>query len=136
MSKVNVGGIEVAYDEAGTGPAVLLLHGFPFNRSLWHAQVEVLTPHFRVIAPDLRGHGETSVAAGSATMADGGMDRADGCAGIGQAALCGLSMGGYVALASIACFVASPCPGAGGHTRRGNTEERDTRRIGRNLLQA
>ena len=106
MSKVNVRGIEVAYDEAGTGPAVLLLHGFPFNRSLWREQVEVLTPYFRVIAPDLRGHGETSVTAGPATMAEmaqdviGLMDALD----IGQAAVCGLSMGGYVALALYRLF--------------------------------
>jgi 3-oxoadipate enol-lactonase len=100
MSRVKVREIEVAYEEAGTGPAVLLLHGFPFNRSLWRQQVEILAPHFHVIAPDLRGHGETSVTASPATMAEmaqdviGLMEALD----IAQATLGGLSMGGYVAL--------------------------------------
>lgn len=101
MSKANIGGIEMGYEEAGTGPVVVLLHGFPFNRSMWREQIEILTPHFRVIAADLRGHGETSVTAGPATMAEmaqdviGLMDALD----IAQATVCGLSMGGYVALA-------------------------------------
>jgi 3-oxoadipate enol-lactonase len=106
MSKLSVRGIEIAYDEAGTGPAVLMLHGFPFNRSLWREQVEILAPYFRVIAPDLRGHGESSVTAGPATMTEmaqdviGLMDALD----IEQAAVCGLSMGGYVALALYRLF--------------------------------
>jgi len=32
--------IETAYDDAGSGPAVLLLHGFPFDRSMWREQID------------------------------------------------------------------------------------------------
>ena len=106
MSKVNVRGIELAYDEAGKGSAVVLLHGFPFNRSMWRAQVETLAPHFRVIAPDLRGHGETSVITGPATMETIAQDviALMDALEISEAAVCGLSMGGYVALALYRLF--------------------------------
>lgn len=98
----------MAYDEAGAGPAVVLLHGFPFNRSMWREQVETLAPHFRVIAPDLRGHGQTSVAAGPSTMETLAQDviALMDALEISQAAVCGLSMGGYVALALYRMFPA------------------------------
>src|SRR5256885_7910390 len=106
MTKLNVSGIEIGYDEAGTGPAIVLLHGFPFNRSLWRDQVAELSPRYRVITPDLRGHGETSVTAGPATMDEMAhdvvalMDAID----IPQAVVGGLSMGGYVTLALARMF--------------------------------
>src|SRR3989442_15949450 len=68
MSKIHVRGIEVAYDEAGSGTPVVLLHGFPFNRTMWSEQIEALMPRHRVLAPDLRGHGEPSVVPGPAVM--------------------------------------------------------------------
>jgi len=101
MSKVSVRGIEIAYVDAGVGPAVVFLHGFPFNRSLWRDQIEILSPHFRVLAPDLRGHGETSVVPGAATMEEMAADVIAwlDALEISEAAVCGLSMGGYVTLA-------------------------------------
>lgn len=47
------------YDEAGSGPPVVLLHGFPLDRRMWTAQREGLSDRFRVITPDLRGFGES-----------------------------------------------------------------------------
>jgi 3-oxoadipate enol-lactonase len=96
-----VRGIEIAYTDAGSGPVVVLLHGFPFDRSMWRGQVEKLSDRFRVIAPDLRGHGGTTVTRGPSTMEE----MADDVAAlldelnVPRAVLCGLSMGGYVALA-------------------------------------
>lgn len=96
----NVRGIEVVYDERGQSSPVVLLHGFPFNRSMWREQIDALSVRYRVIAPDLRGHGETAVAA-SATMEEMAddvaalMDALD----IERAVIGGLSMGGYVTLA-------------------------------------
>ena len=92
-------GIEVAYDDAGQGAAVVLLHGFPFDRSMWRGQSEVLSATCRVIAPDLRGLGETPLGGETVTM--GGMAE-DVAAlldtlGVERAVLGGLSMGGYVA---------------------------------------
>jgi pimeloyl-ACP methyl ester carboxylesterase len=96
----------MAYDEAGSGAAVVLLHGYPFNRSMWSEQIEALAPRFRVIAPDLRGHGETTVMAGPATMDEMARDVAAllETLRISRAAVCGLSMGGYVALALYRLF--------------------------------
>jgi 3-oxoadipate enol-lactonase len=101
MNLVHVRGIEMAYDEVGSGTPVLLLHGFPFNRSMWDEQVEALTPRYRVITPDLRGHGETMVTAGPATMDMMARDVAALMESleISRATVGGLSMGGYVALA-------------------------------------
>lgn len=112
MRKVaRVRGIEVAYEDAGVSASaearsprawpVVLLHGFPFNRSLWRGQVESLSASRRVFAPDLRGHGETSVAEGPATMEEMAEDLAallDELK-VERAVVGGLSMGGYVALA-------------------------------------
>ena len=45
--------------EAGSGPPVVLLHGFPETNYAWRYQIPVLARQYRVIAPDLRGYGET-----------------------------------------------------------------------------
>ena len=58
-SKKVLRGIEIAYDDVGSGPSVVLLHGYPFNRSMWREQVEELRQNHRIIVPDLRGHGES-----------------------------------------------------------------------------
>ncbi|HEV3470879.1 MAG TPA: alpha/beta fold hydrolase [Pyrinomonadaceae bacterium] len=100
-SRINVRGIEIAYEEAGRGEPVVLLHGFPFNRTLWREQAAALAERFRVITPDLRGHGESSVAEGPATMEEMAEDVAAllDALGVGRAVVGGLSMGGYVTLA-------------------------------------
>ncbi|MGY3390725.1 haloacetate dehalogenase [Bradyrhizobium sp. USDA 3311] len=52
-------GIRQFYLEAGAGPPIVLLHGFPETSFAWRFQIPALAPHYRVIAPDLRGYGET-----------------------------------------------------------------------------
>lgn len=102
MKSARVRGIEMAYDDVGSGPPVVLLHGYPFNRSMWREQAEFLSESHRVITPDLRGLGETSARmGGTATMKEMAEDVAallDELE-IRRTALGGLSMGGYVALA-------------------------------------
>jgi 3-oxoadipate enol-lactonase len=80
---------------------VVLIHGYPFNRTLWNEQVAALTHSYRVIAPDLRGFGETEALEGPATMNRMARDVAQllDHLEISRAVICGLSMGGYVALA-------------------------------------
>jgi len=91
-------GVEIAYDDMGSGMPVAFIHGFPHNRSLWAPQVSGLLDRARCIAPDLRGFGESS--------RDGpfSIDQfADDVAqllrtlGISRAVFVALSMGGYVA---------------------------------------
>jgi pimeloyl-ACP methyl ester carboxylesterase len=52
-------GIKMHYVTAGNGPLVLLLHGFPQDWYAWRHQISALAAHFKVVAPDLRGYGET-----------------------------------------------------------------------------
>ena len=101
-----VNGVEIAYDDVGTGPVVVLLHGYPFNRSLWREQVAVLQSNHRVIVPDLRGHGESAVVPGPATMELMAGDIAGlfDSLNVKQATIGALSMGGYVALAFYRLF--------------------------------
>ena len=68
MAQVNIDGINLAFDDTGSGRPVILLHGYPFNRTLWDSQVAALKNNFRVITPDLRGFGDSD-AAEPATMA-------------------------------------------------------------------
>ena len=101
MAVIEIDNLKVAYTDAGTGRPVVLIHGYPFNRSLWNEQVEVLRQNHRVIAPDLRGFGESEASDGTATMNRMAQDVALllNHLGIARATIAGLSMGGYVALA-------------------------------------
>ena len=59
--KANIRGIDLFYDDVGQGLAIVFLHGYPFNRSMWRAQIDFFAARdYRCIAPDLRGLGETS----------------------------------------------------------------------------
>jgi pimeloyl-ACP methyl ester carboxylesterase len=58
--KACINGSWLAYDDIGYGPAVILIHSFPLSRQMWQLQLEFLSDQgFRVIAPDLRGFGES-----------------------------------------------------------------------------
>jgi pimeloyl-ACP methyl ester carboxylesterase len=92
----------LAYDDQGAGPVVVLLHGFPFDRSLWADQARALAPHYRVILPDLRGHGQSPAPSGIYLMDDLAKDVVrllDGLSIAEPVVVGGLSMGGYVAQA-------------------------------------
>ncbi|HEX6649085.1 MAG TPA: alpha/beta fold hydrolase [Pyrinomonadaceae bacterium] len=101
MSVTRIDDIQMAYTDTGMGRPVVLIHGYPFNRSLWNEQVAALSRSYRVIVPDLRGFGESEASEGPATMDRMAQDVAlllDHL-GISRAVIGGLSMGGYVALA-------------------------------------
>ncbi|MCL4146256.1 UNVERIFIED_CONTAM: hypothetical protein GTU68_010352 [Idotea baltica] len=59
-ASAEVNGQTIAYSRAGDGPPVLLLHGFPQTRAMWHGIAPTLAERFTVIAADLRGYGESS----------------------------------------------------------------------------
>src|SRR5688572_2414754 len=90
----------LAYDDTGMGPVLVLLHGFPHDHTLWNAQLSALGRQARVVAPDLAGFGD-SAPGGEATMDAHANDvvRLLDHLAIEEAVVCGLSMGGYVALA-------------------------------------
>jgi 2-hydroxymuconate-semialdehyde hydrolase len=58
---IDLGGYEVAYVDVGKGDPVILLHGCPFSAFEWSKIIPLLAQHFRVIAPDLLGLGDTPV---------------------------------------------------------------------------
>ena len=92
--------MRLACDDAGSGDCAVLIHGHPFDRTLWEPQLGALRDGFRVFAPDLRGFGESPVTAGSVTMRQYAAD-IEGLLddlGIGRAAIIGLSMGGLVTM--------------------------------------
>lgn len=108
--RIDVNGRSFGYDDTGgRGIPLVLVHGFPLDRSIWSAQVRGLAEAARVIAPDLRGFGESAVSsASSASGATAGTtmdDYASDIAGlldaldIPKAVVGGVSMGGYVAMA-------------------------------------
>ena len=100
--KIHVRGLEMAYEDTnGNGIPLLLIHGFPLDRTLWAAQTRGLADMARVIAPDLRGFGESGLPGGAATM-DTYADDLRGlldALGVKNAVVAGLSMGGYIAFA-------------------------------------
>jgi pimeloyl-ACP methyl ester carboxylesterase len=99
--RAKVNGIEIAYTDAGKGVPVALFHGFPLDRSMWDAQVEALSPRARLIVPDLRGFGESTVREGATRMETFAADARAllDHLRIERAVIGGLSMGGYVAFA-------------------------------------
>ena len=60
--------MRLAYADEGPGPVVVLLHGFPLSRAMWAEQLPAIGAIYRVIAPDLRGHGESPAPEGVYTM--------------------------------------------------------------------
>lgn len=87
--------------DLGAGTPIVLLHAFPCDRRMWHAQIRSLGESgFRVIAPDLPGFGESPLPGGTPSLevaAQAVFDLLDDRA-IGNVMLVGLSMGGYVAM--------------------------------------
>jgi haloacetate dehalogenase len=61
-----VNGQSIAYEVSGSGPPLLLLHGFPQTRAMWRHVVPLLANHFTVVTADLRGYGESSKPQGTA----------------------------------------------------------------------
>lgn len=86
------------YSISGEGPAVVLVHGLGLNRHMWQWQLDSLTPHFKVIAYDLLGHGNSRKLAGDYEMAHMVAQLADllTALGVSQCGLVGFSLGGQI----------------------------------------
>lgn len=93
-------GNSISITAAGSGPTLILLHGFPLDHQLWQDQLTVLSENYQVLAPDFRGFGKSSLSEHPYKLSD----LADDVEAVRQhlapnqpVVLCGLSMGGYVA---------------------------------------
>jgi 3-oxoadipate enol-lactonase len=96
-----INGFEMYVEDAGSGPALLFVHGYPLDHTMWAYQLEAFQGDYRVIAPDMRGHGQSAATAGAYAMdllADDLRALLD-TLNVERVALAGLSMGGYVAFA-------------------------------------
>ncbi|MCA9143150.1 MAG: alpha/beta fold hydrolase [Planctomycetaceae bacterium] len=100
MKTVKLHDATLSFTDVGTGPVLLLVHGFPLDHSMWQPQLESLSDTYRIIAPDLRGFGASGGATETITMEQFADDMAALLDALGinePITFCGLSMGGYVA---------------------------------------
>lgn len=99
--------IQMVYNDVGSSRiTVIFLHGFPFDKSMWDGQLEYLKSSFRVIACDMRGFGQSTDETSHLSMdlfADDLIQFMDEL-NLEKATICGLSMGGYIALNAIKKF--------------------------------
>ncbi|MDP2330522.1 MAG: alpha/beta fold hydrolase [Reyranella sp.] len=73
MPKLGRDGVEIYYEVHGSGPPLLLTHGYSSTGEMWHGQVEALSRHHQLVLWDMRGHGRSKVvipAAGHAVNID------------------------------------------------------------------
>ncbi|HEY1263525.1 MAG TPA: alpha/beta fold hydrolase [Terriglobales bacterium] len=131
MKSITSGDAEIAYEVLGNGPPVVLLHPFPAHHGLWLPASQALVTRYRVILLDLRGHGESGIGEGPATMAKHAEDIARVCdaEGVGRAVFAGVSIGGYALFelwrrhrarveSLILCDTRAPADSAEGRTNR------------------
>jgi 3-oxoadipate enol-lactonase len=100
--RIQVNHYSMSYTDAGEGRPLLLIHGYPLNRKLWQPQMKGLAGVARVLAPDLRGHGDSQAVTGAYPMnllAEDINAFLDGLKISTPVVVCGLSMGGYVTFA-------------------------------------
>ena len=99
--RVSLGDGSLNVVDRGSGTVVVLVHGFPLDHSMWQGQIEALSAKYRVIAPDLRGFGQSDSVEGTLTMTSMAADLLkllDALEITEPVVVCGLSMGGYVAM--------------------------------------
>ena len=100
--KIQMNGWQIFYVTSGEGIPLLFIHGYPLSRKIWEPQASGLAAYARVILPDLRGHGDTDAVPGpySVELLADDCNNLLNILGITQpVVVCGLSLGGYVALA-------------------------------------
>jgi len=95
--RLTVNGVSLAVEVRGDGHAILFVHGYPLDRTIWRHQIDSLEG-YRRIAPDLRGMGQSDAPDLGYGMAIYAADLAAllDTLGVDEVVLCGLSMGGYV----------------------------------------
>jgi len=98
MERLRSDDAEIAYEIRGNGPPVVLLHPFPCDHEFWCPTAVTLESRYRLILPDLRGHGYSEIGDGPALMAKHASDiaRILDSAAISKAAFIGCSIGGYI----------------------------------------
>ncbi len=98
MAVKQIRGIKMSYEDAGKGIPFVLIHGHPFDRSMWSEQTAAFGSKYRIIAPDLRGYGESEISPDKTMLEDFARDIAAllDKLKVENIILCGLSMGGQI----------------------------------------
>jgi 3-oxoadipate enol-lactonase len=100
--------IKFCYCDEGpeNAPVIIFIHGFPFNKNMWEKQSEALKNKYRVVAIDLRGHGNSDAGKEdfSINLFAEDLIHIMDLLQISRAVLCGLSMGGYISLNALERF--------------------------------
>src|ERR1700738_4791107 len=103
MPKINRDGVEIYYAAHGSGPALLLTHGYSSTSAMWLGQIDALSRHHKLVLWDMRGHGQSDYPEDPAAYSEA-LTVADMAAlldkvGADSAIVGGLSLGGYMSLA-------------------------------------
>src|ERR1700712_1568556 len=103
MPKLNRNGVEIYYEVHGSGPPLLLTHGYSSTSAMWAGQIEVLSKHHKLVLWDMRGHGQSDYPTDPSQYSEA-LTVADMAAlldqvGAENAIVGGLSLGGYMSLA-------------------------------------
>src|ERR1700733_12557428 len=103
MPKLNRDGLEIHYEVHGSGPTLLLTHGYSSTSEMWQGQIEALSKHHQLVLWDMRGHGRSDYPDDPAAYSEA-LTIADMAAlldevGARTAIVGGLSLGGYMSLA-------------------------------------
>jgi len=103
MPKLNRDGVNIHYEVHGSGPPLLLTHGYSSTSAMWQGQIEALSKHHKLVLWDMRGHGRSDYPADPGAYSEA-LTVADMAAlldeiGAPSAIIGGLSLGGYMSLA-------------------------------------
>ena len=103
MPRLNRDGVDLYYEVHGSGPPLILTHGYSSTSAMWQGQIAALSRHHKLVLWDMRGHGQSDYPA-DATAYSEALTVADIAAlldavGAKQAIVGGLSLGGYMSLA-------------------------------------
>src|ERR1700710_555196 len=103
MPTINRDGVQIYYEVHGSGPPLLLTHGYSSTSGMWHGQIAALSKHHKLVLLDMRGHGQSDYPADPAAYSEA-LTVADMAAlldevGASTAIVGGLSLGGYMSLA-------------------------------------
>ena len=106
MPQIHLRGIQIHYEDLGAGTPIVLVHGHPFDHTMWNYQVPRFSRSHRLIMPDLRGYGRSEVVPGRVMMDEMALDMLHllEALQIEQVILCGLSMGGQIVLEFLRLF--------------------------------
>ncbi len=103
MPKLNRDGVNIYYEVYGSGPPLLLTHGYSSTSAMWHGQIDALSKNHALLLWDMRGHGQSDYPDDAAAYSED-LTVADMAAlldkiGAASAIVGGLSLGGYMSLA-------------------------------------